>query len=180
MRAVVLSGNGPAFCAGLDLARFAGIAEAGGATPAWGRAQPVPAGRITTDAQHTAWVWREIPVPVIAAVHGVAVGAGLQLALAADLRIVAEDARLGALEIRWGLTLDGTGTYSLPHSVRIDRAKELIWTGRMVSGREALALGLATRVAVDPRSEALALAGEIVAADGGAIRTSVGYFGERP
>ena len=89
-------------------------------------------------------------VPVIAAVHGVALGGGLQIALGADIRIVAPDARLSVLEIRWGLIPDMTGTHMLPRLVGLDVAKELTWTGRMVSGEEAVSLGLATRVSDDP------------------------------
>ena len=109
---------------------------------------------------------------MIAAVHGVALGGGLQLALGADLRIVAPDARLSVLEIRWGMIPDMTGTWVLPRLVGIDVAKELTWTGRMVSGTEAAGLGLATRVADDPRAEALALAQTIATSSPDAIRTA--------
>ena len=109
-------------------------------------------------------------MPVIAAVHGVALGGGLQIALAADLRIVAPDARLSVLEIRWGLIPDMTGTHMLRRLVPLDVAKELTWTGRMVSGEEAVALGLATRLSDDPRRDALALAAELAASNPHAIR----------
>ena len=111
-------------------------------------------------------------MPVIAAVHGVALGGGLQIALAADLRIVAPDARLSVLEIRWGLIPDMTGTHMLRRLVPLDVAKELTWTGRMVSGEEAVALGLATRLADDPRGTALALAAEVAAGNPHAIRAA--------
>jgi enoyl-CoA hydratase/carnithine racemase len=169
VRAVVLSGEGRAFCAGLDVSRFATLGETGDAEFGPGHRPPRPPERITNDGQHTAWVWAELPVPVIAAVHGVAVGAGLQIAMAADLRIVAPDTRLAVLEVRWGITPDGTGTHTLPRLVGLDRAKELTWTGRMVSGEEAVQIGLATRVSADPRADALALARTIAAQNPDAV-----------
>ena len=94
-------------------------------------------------------MWQELEVPVIAAVHGVALGGGIQIALGADLRFVAPDAQLSVLEIRWGLVPDMTGTLMLPRLVGLDVAKELTFTGRMVSGEEAGRIGLATRVTAD-------------------------------
>ena len=107
-------------------------------------------GRITNLGQQAAYVWQELPVPVIAAVHGAALGGGLQIALGADIRIVAPDAKLSVLEVRWGLIPDMTGTQMLPRLVGLDVAKELTFTGRMVGGEEAVRIGLATRVADDP------------------------------
>jgi enoyl-CoA hydratase/carnithine racemase len=168
VRAVVLSGEGPAFCAGLDFSGFMAMAGSGqgdglaviGATD----------GRITHLAQQSAHGWREVPVPVIAAVHGHCLGGGLQIALGADLRIVHPDAKLSVLEVRWGLTPDMTITATLPPLVGADVAKELTWTGRMVSGTEAAELGLATRTADDPRAAALELAQEIAGKSPQAIR----------
>ncbi len=162
VRAVVLSGEGRGFCAGLDLGSFAAMASAGpgaadGGVAALGRTD----GRITHLAQQACWVWAELEVPVVAAVHGVCFGGGLQLALGADVRIVAPDARLSVLEIRWGLIPDMIGTYALPRLVGPDVAKELTWTGREVIGTEAVVLGLATRTADDPRTAALTLAAEV-------------------
>jgi enoyl-CoA hydratase/carnithine racemase len=117
-------------------------------------------------------VWTEVPVPVIAAVTGNALGGGLQIALGADIRIVAPDARLSVLEIRWGLIPDMTGTQLLPELVGRDVAKELTFTGRMVSGEEAVALGLATRVDPDPRQAALELARSIAGRSPHAIRAA--------
>ena len=164
VRAVVLSGEGKGFCAGLDFGSFQ--AMAGSEAPARAAAPPDESlgaigdtgGRITHLGQQTAWVWQELAVPVIAAVHGVALGGGLQIALGADIRIVAPDARLSVLEARWGLIPDMTGTVFLPQLVSLDVAKELTFSGRMVSGEEAVTLGLATRVADDPREAALELA----------------------
>ena len=170
LRAVVLSGEGRAFCAGLDFAGFmamAGTVDAA-ARNLLARSPDSPA----NSAQRAAWVWSELPVPVIAAVHGVAYGGGLQIALAADIRFVAPDARLSVMEIKWGLIPDMTGTQTLRHLVRLDVAKELTFTGRIVSGTEAVALGLATRVADDPRAAALALAREIAGKSPEAVRAA--------
>jgi len=170
VRAVVLSGEGRAFCAGLDFGSFQAMAGAGDGPGAATGVAPPPAGRITNNGQHAAWVWQELPVPVIAAVHGVALGGGCQIALAADLRIVAPDARFSVLEIRWGLVPDMTGTQMLPRLVGLDVAKELTFTGRMVSGEEAVGLGLATRISHHPLEEALALARDIASKSPHAVR----------
>lgn len=170
VRAVVLSGEGRGFCAGLDFESFMGMASTGrgsGTTRGLGER---PEGRIANLGQQAAYTWTELPVPVIAAVHGVALGGGLQIALGADLRIVAPDARMSVLEIRWGLIPDMTGTDVLPRLVGPDVAKELTWTGRMVGGEEAVSLGLATRVSDDPRGAARAIAAEIAAKSPHAIR----------
>lgn len=176
VRAVVLSGEGRAFCAGLDFGSFQAMASGGGASAS--RREPERSGvdlasregRITNRGQHAAWVWQEVPAPVVAAVHGVALGGGLQIALGADLRVVAPDARLSVLEVKWGLVPDMTGTQMLPRLVGLDVAKELTFTGRMVSGEEAVRLGLATRVAEDPRATALELAAELAAKSPHALR----------
>ncbi|HEX7354223.1 MAG TPA: crotonase/enoyl-CoA hydratase family protein [Mycobacteriales bacterium] len=172
VRAVVLSGEGRGFCAGLDFGSFQAMAGngAGGGERTGTSAVAEMNGRITHLGQQTAYVWQEIEVPVIAAVHGVALGGGIQIALGADLRIVAPDARMSVLEIRWGLIPDMTGTWMLPKLVGLDVAKELAFTGRMVSGEEAVRIGLATRVADDPRAEALALAREIAGKSPHAVR----------
>jgi len=169
VRAVVLSGEGRGFCAGLDIGAFmGGEGGDGGGSPfslLGGRE-----GRIANVAQQVAYAWTSLPVPVIAAVHGVALGGGIQIALGADIRLVAPDAKLSVLEIRWGLLPDMTGLQMLPKLVGLDVAKELAFTGRMLSGTEAAALGLATRVSDDPRGEALALAAEIASKNPAAIR----------
>jgi enoyl-CoA hydratase/carnithine racemase len=168
LRAVVLSGEGRAFSAGLDFASFQGMAGSERSGPnLLARDGSSPA----NFAQRAAWIWTELPVPVIAAVHGVAYGGGLQIALAADLRIVAPDARLSVMEIKWGLVPDMSGTQTLRRLVRLDVAKELTFTGRVVSGAEAVSLGLATRVADPPREAALALAAEIAGKSPDAIRS---------
>jgi enoyl-CoA hydratase/carnithine racemase len=171
VRAVVLSGEGRGFCAGLDFSSFQAMAGSDRpAEAAVGRPASRPEGGVANRGQMAAFAWTEMAVPVIAAIHGVALGGGLQIALGADLRIVAPDARLSVLEIRWGLSPDMTGTHMLPRLVGLDVAKELTWTGRMVSGEEAVTLGLATRVSDEPRRDALALAAEMAAGNPYAIR----------
>jgi enoyl-CoA hydratase/carnithine racemase len=123
-------------------------------------------------AQQTAWVWREMPAPVIAAIHGVAYGGGLQIALGADIRIAARDARLSVMEIKWGLIPDMTGTQTLRHLVRLDVAKELTFSGRIVAGDEAAALGLVTRLSEHPHDAAMTLARDIAGKSPDAIRAA--------
>ena len=162
VRAVVLSGNGPSWCAGLDFSGFQAMAgDDAGASSATTGIGRIDEGRITHRAQQAVWGWHELSVPVIAAVHGVAFGAGIQLAIGCDIRIVHPDVRMSVLEIRWGLSPDMTCTQLLPGLVGPDVAKEMIWTGREIDGREAVRIGLATRVSDDPLADALALARSI-------------------
>ncbi|MER7014718.1 crotonase/enoyl-CoA hydratase family protein [Saccharopolyspora sp. NPDC000359] len=171
VRAVVLSGEGRAFCAGLDFGNFQQMAD-GCRAPERRAATTEAVGPARSRGQQAAHVWATIPVPVIAAVHGVAFGGGLQVALGADIRLVAADARLSVMEVKWGLAPDMTGTQLLPELVGRDVAKELTFTGRVVSGTEAAELGLATRVEADPLAAALDLAREIAGKSPEAIRHS--------
>ncbi len=179
IRAVVLSGEGRAFCSGLDFGSFQAMAEGGrdrddadgGGTDSLG-AIGQTGERITHLGQQVAHVWQEVPVPVIAAVHGVALGGGCQIALGADIRICAPDARFSVLEVKWGLIPDMTGTWMLPRLVGLDVAKELTFTGRMVEGPEAVALGLATRVADDPHAAATELARDIAGKSPESVRAA--------
>jgi enoyl-CoA hydratase/carnithine racemase len=174
VRVVVLSGNGRGFCAGLDFQSFQGMAERGGRERAPGAAAETPLSTAEDDpanrAQRPALVWKRLPVPVIAAIHGVAYGGGLQIALGADLRIAAPDARFSVMEIKWGLVPDMSLTQTIRDLVRLDVAKELTFTGRVVDAREALSLGLVTRLADDPLAAAMALAEEIAGKSPDAIR----------
>ena len=175
VRAVVLSGEGRAFCAGLDMQSFAAMADgpkerdAGKAKDGGGLLRS-SGDSPANFAQRAAWVWREVPVPVIAAIHGVAYGGGLQIALGADMRITAPDARFSVMEIKWGLIPDMSGTQTLRHLVRDDVARELTYTGRIVSGEEAVQIGLATRAHDDPRVIALETARDIAMRSPDAIR----------
>jgi enoyl-CoA hydratase/carnithine racemase len=170
VRAVVLSGEGPDFCAGLDFGSFQAMRD-GQRLSATAELPPTD-GPAQATGQRAAHVWTTLPMPVIAAVTGNALGGGLQIALGADIRIVAPDAVLSVLEIRWGLIPDMTGTQVLPELVGRDRAKELTFTGRRVSGTEAVRIGLATRVADAPREAALELAREIAAVSPHAVRAA--------
>ena len=174
VRAVVLSGEGQDFCAGLDFGSFQAMRDGQRLSDGAGAFADLPPahGPAQATGQRAAYVWAELPVPVIAAVTGNALGGGLQIALGADIRIVAPDARLSVLEIRWGLIPDMTGSQLLPELVGRDVAKELIYTGRVVSGEEAAAIGLATRTDPDPLSAALTLAKEIAGRSPHAIRAA--------
>lgn len=168
VRAVVLSGNGRGFCAGLDFQSFRGMAGDGARAPVT-RRQP-PADRPENSAQRPGMVWKDVPVPVIAALHGVAFGGGFQIAMGADIRIATPDARFSVMEIKWGLIPDCSITQTLRDVVRLDVAKELTFTGRIFDGREAAALGVVTRVAESPLEAAMELAEEIATKSPDAIR----------
>ncbi len=176
VRAVVLSGEGRAFCAGLDMGNFAKMAsgERKGGTDNVVNTSRTKAG--ANRAQQAVYVWREMPVPVIAAVHGVAFGGGFQLTLGADMRFVTADVKLSVLEIKWGLIPDMAGLVLLRQLIRDDVARELTYSGRVFTGEEALKLGLATRVCADPRAEALAFAADIAAKNPHAIRAGKRLF----
>jgi enoyl-CoA hydratase/carnithine racemase len=176
VRAVVLSGEGRAFCAGLDFSIFSAMTD----RTDWRDRDVERADQLDPDddlrelsrGQRAARVWASVPAPVIAAVSGPAFGGGLQLALSADIRIVAPDASLSVAEVRWGLIPDMAGTQILPRLLGMDVAMELTLSGRVVSGEEAARIGLATRTADDPRAAALELAGQIAGHNPEAVRTA--------
>jgi len=175
VRAIVLSGEGRAFCAGLDTSNFGKMASGeprGNTSLEAQKRTPGGANR----PQHAVMVWREQAVPVIAAVHGVAFGGGFQLTLGADMRFVTPDVKLSILEIKWGLIPDMCGIALLRGLVRDDYVRELTYTGRIFGGEEAQKLGVATRVCADPRAEALALAAEIAGKSPHAIRGAKRLF----
>ena len=172
LRAVVLHGEGRAFCAGLDMGRFAGMADASESTDnAEDRLLPRTHG-ISNGPQFVAMGWRSLPVPVIAAVHGVAFGGGLQLALGADMRLVAPGTKMSVMELKWGLVPDMAGMALMRGLVRDDQARELIYTARVVEAEEAVALGLATRLCADPLQAARDLAHTIAQRSPQAIRAA--------
>lgn len=169
VRAVVLHGDGPSFCAGLDFAGFdgdpTGILER-------------PDGQIANVAQQVSYGWIELPVPVIAAVHGNCFGGGLQIALGADVRFVTPDARLSVMEAKWGLIPDMGITAALPRLVGIDHALELTYTARIISGEEAVRVGLCTHVSDEPLTAARALAQEIAGRSPDAVRMTKRLYRE--
>ena len=187
VRAVVLSGEGRGFCAGLDFSGFQALAGAGHSGSAGDADEPsaedqqafvdaarslterMP-GRITNLFQEVAHAWTALEVPVIAACTGPVLGGGLQIALGADIRFTSPDAKWSVLEIRWGLLPDMTGIQNLVRLVGLDIAKELSFTGRMLTGTEAAELGIATHVSDDPHADAMELATEIAGKNPHAIR----------
>ena len=177
VRAVVLSGNGRGFCAGLDMGSFQAMADSSPRAGAQDIGQP-PLAAPANLPQNAAWVWKTLPVPVIAALHGVAFGGGFQMAMGADIRIARADARLSVMEIKWGLIPDMGITQTVRGIVPLDVVKELAFTGRTVSGEEAKELGLVTRLSETPLEDALALAGEIATKSPEAIQAGKKLFNE--
>jgi enoyl-CoA hydratase/carnithine racemase len=169
IRVVVLSGEGKAFCAGLDVANFAASEQEKG-TQAIPSALSERTNGIANLPQHAAWMWRELPVPVITALHGVAFGGGFQVALGADIRIAAPGTRMSVMEIKWGLVPDMAGTQLMRHLARDDVIRELTYTGRIFDAEEALAMGFVTRIANDPLSAAMDIARQISQRSPDAIR----------
>jgi enoyl-CoA hydratase/carnithine racemase len=168
LRAVVLRGAGRGFCAGLDMASFAAMASGGkDGIPTDLLARTHGAANMP---QQAALVWRDVPVPVIAAIHGVAFGGGFQIALGADIRYVAPDAKLSILEIKWGLVPDMAGIALMRELARGDVIRELAFTGRTFSGAEAAEYGFATAVHADPLAAARETAREIAGRSPDAVR----------
>ena len=180
LRAVVLSGNGRGFCAGLDMDSFAKMGDsdnsAAGSKADMPRSLLDTDGRVENFAQRPALVWKYLPVPVIAALHGVAYGGGAQVALGADIRIAAPDLKLSIMEIKWGLVPDMSITQTLRDILPMDVAKQLTFTGQILSGPEAQQLGLVTQIADDPHAEAMSMAREIAGKSPEAIRAAKQLF----
>lgn len=182
VRAVVLSGEGRAFCAGLDMGNFAAMADKGSDdakadTAKSDKEQSVTESRLATRThgiankpQYAAWVWRELPVPVIVALHGVALGGGFQVALGGDVRYAAPGTKMSVMEIKWGLVPDMAGTQLMRHLARDDVIRELTYTGRIFQAEEAQSLGFVTRVCDDPLAAALETARSIAGRNPDAIR----------
>jgi len=170
VRAVVLSGEGRAFCAGLDVERLDAISRGESLLPFADLTQASHG--IANWAQHVVWLWRQLPVPVIAAVHGLAFGGGFQIALGADIRYVAPGTKLAVLESKWGLVPDMAGTQLMRHLAAEDVVRELTYTGRIFSPEEALSYRLVTRVVDDPHAAAMQTAHEIAARSPCAIRAA--------
>ncbi|MDX1784735.1 MAG: crotonase/enoyl-CoA hydratase family protein [Roseovarius sp.] len=167
IRAVVLSGEGAAFCAGLDVMSFAQLAA--------GDPEALVMPRTHGNAnlfQEVALIWRKLPVPVIAALQGAVYGAGFQLALGADIRIAARDAKLAIMEMKWGLVPDMGGMALLPHLTRSDVIRRMTYSATPVSAEQAAEWGLVTEIADDPLAVAEALASEIAGKSPSAIRAA--------
>jgi len=162
VRCVVLSGEGKAFCAGLDMASMA----RGGS--GLSRIDRNAQGSILP--QHVTWGWRNLPMPVIAAVHGVAFGGGFQIMSGADIRIAHPETRFAIRETHWGLVPDMAGFPIWRGLVRDDVLRELVYTAREFDAAEALAHGFVTRLADHPHSAAMALAKEIAGRSPHAVR----------
>lgn len=169
VRCVVLSGEGKAFCAGIDMAALASLIGLDG-TPAK-TLSPRTHG-IANKPQQAVLTWRTLPVPVIAAVHGVAFGGGFQVMLGADFRYAAPDTRFSVMEAKWGLVPDMAGTVLMPQLARDDVIRELTYTARVFSAQEALGYGFVTRVCNDPRAAAFETAHEIAARSPSAIEAA--------
>jgi len=166
VRSVVLHGAGRNFCAGIDVSVFAaaGIGAVGA-----GLMEP----RERSPAnifQSAAWVWQEVPVPVIAALKGTVFGAGLQIALGADVRYASPDVQMSIMEIKWGLIPDMAISSTARHILPGDKFRELAFTGRIVSGSDAEDTGLVTSLSDDPLAAAESLAREIAGRSPDAIR----------
>jgi enoyl-CoA hydratase/carnithine racemase len=177
IHAVVLSGNGNSFCAGLDFGSFQSMADSGkngdssnGNTSSSQNAGAMQPGAITHLAQQICWVWQEVPVPVVAALQGHALGGGMQLALGADIRVAHGETQFAMREVHWGLIPDMTGTLMLSRLVRDDVAKDLVFSARIISGVEAHALGVVTRLSDTPFETAMQIAREIADRSPDAVR----------
>jgi len=171
VRAVVLRGEGKSFCSGLDISSMGSLGD--GSIGAQLARDP---GRKSNGPQRACTDWIDLPLPVIAAIHGNCFGGGLQIALGADIRFAAPDAKLSVRESHWGLIPDMGITSTLPRLVGIDVAKELTYTARTISGTEAAELGLVTHLADDPAAAARELALEIADRSPDAVRSAKQLF----
>ncbi len=171
VRVVVLSGEGKGFCAGLDMDIFASMGELDGKKDGLSLVGRYKGG-ITNQAQHIAYGWKQLPMPVIAAVHGACIGGGCQIALGADIRIARPDAKLSLRELHWGIVPDMSATQTIRDLIPLDVAKELIYTAKIISGEEAARLNLVTRTSECPHEDAMALAREIADKSPHAVRAA--------
>lgn len=165
VRAVVLEGAGPSFCAGIDLSIFQQNDES------ILKSKMVPAKDSPANFfQRAAFVWREVPQPVICALHGSVFGGGLQIALGADLRFASADCRLSVMEIKWGLIPDMAISTTLARLLPADKAKELAWTGRIFDADEACEMGVVTAIHENPSQAARETAAVIATKSPNAVR----------
>lgn len=169
VRVAVLSGRGRMFCAGLDFMSFAAMAED---DPAKALPLEERTHGLCNKPQFAAYAWHELPVPVIAAIRGGALGGGLQVALGADIRIASKDAKIAIAETQWGLVPDMSGFALARRLLRDDVLRQLTYTAQRIDGNRACALGLITETAQDPLERAFEIARQIAARSPSAIRGS--------
>ncbi len=176
IRCVILAGEGKAFCAGMDTANFSAKAGTGiFANPLTERTHGE-----ANIFQKVAWIWRELPVPVIAAVHGAAIGGGLAIMSGADIKFVTPDAKLAIMEMKYGIIPDMAGSQLWRHSVRDDIVRELTYTNRIFSGEDAVRYGFATHVSTTPYEAAMNLAEEIASKNPTAVSKAKNMFNQAP
>jgi enoyl-CoA hydratase/carnithine racemase len=155
IRAVVMTAKGDSFCAGLDfsfVAKNPGFIARYFLKRPWGR---------DNRFQRVANCWRDLPVPVIACVHGNCFGGGFQIILGCDFRIATPQAQLSIMEMKWGLIPDMSGTVNLSRLTRLDIAQELTMTGRIFTGVEGYQYGLISHLEEQPFERSMTLAREI-------------------
>ncbi len=178
-RVAILSGEGRSFCAGLDMGNFTKIADGSNANVSKERTPLATRTHgMTNLVQQVCWTWREAPVPVIAATHGVALGGGFQIMMGADIRYGAPKTRYSILEIRWGLVPDMGTTHAMTQVAREDVVKELAFTGRIFEAEEAQTHGFLTRICDDPFAAAVETASYIATRNPDAIRSIKRLFNE--
>jgi len=166
IRAVIMTGDGPAFSAGLDTGAFqlliAAVSRAGGVTArSHGESNLF---------QRAAMVWADLPMPVIAALHGYAFGGAFQIMLGADIRIAAPATRFSILEAKWGLVPDMGGMVLMRRLARGDVIRRLTYTAEIFESPAALDWGFITEISESPLSRAQSLAQEISSRSPDAIR----------
>ncbi len=176
VRAVVLTGEGKSFCAGLDISMFSldGNSEMT-ATPLIDRTHG-----IANRWQKAVWVWREMQVPVVAAVHGIVFGGGLQIMSAADIKFAQAETKFSIMEMKWGIIPDMGGPQIWRHNIREDIYRELTYTNRIFSGEQAVEYGFATHISEEPFKDALALAQEIASKNPDAVVKAKKLFNSVP
>ena len=166
-RAVILHGAGDSFCAGIDLSMFADESLANKFNE---RMKPRDSS-LANYYQSAAYVWREIPVPVIAVLHGAVYGGGLQIALGADIRYARDNVKLSIMEIKWGIIPDMAMTTSLPYLMSLDKALEMAMTADILNANDAFDKNLITAIEKNPLEKARVLAKKIANKSPDAIRS---------
>jgi len=174
VRAVVITGSGEHFCSGIDVATF----NSPDTDVASGNKMDAGENSPANFFQSAAYIWREVPVPVIAALQGYTFGAGFQIAMGADIRYAAKDVQMSIMEIKWGLIPDMAISATLRHVVATDKLRELCFTGRIVGGEEAADIGLVTAIKKDPFAAAMEVANGIAERSPQAIRSGKKLFNE--